>query len=821
MPSERVAGTLRGALLVLLAAGEPAAAQTPDPNLWITNGTVYSVARSGGTLFIGGDFTRVSPATGNLLVIDQATGAPQAPFPMVAGIVMASAPDGDGGWYIGGDFIAVRGEPRGGLAHLDAGGDLTPWNPDPGGAVRALAVSGNTVYVGGYFERMGGETRHAIAAVDGVTGAVLDWNPDAVNVGPDLVIVEDLAVVENTVYACGTFTSIGGQPRLRIAALDASTGQATGWNPNPSVAFSQQPQVRALAVSENIVYVAGYFTAIGGQPRSNLAALDRSTGTAMSWGPEESDGVQALAVGEGTVYVGGQFASIGGLPRNNLAALDATTGLVTDWNPDANDRVDAIAVDGGTVYVGGFHSSVGGQPRHHIAALDAATGSVTDWTPSPNDWVYSLAAGGGVVVAGGKFTGAGGVPRRCIAALDAATGIATSWDASLDPGPIGATLAIDKLVVSGGTVYVGGQFWGIGGQPRRSLAAVDATTGAITSWDPGTGPGSHPFIHDLEVSDGTVYVAGEFDTLGGQPRQSIAALDAVTGSATSWSVDFEPGIIRDLAVDGATVYVGGAFTSIGGQPRSSIAALDRKTGHATSWDPGANLDVHQLMVHGGWVYAGGTFTSIGGQSRWRLAALDPVTGAATGWNPNMNAAVSSLAADDAAVYASGAFTTVGGQPLKHLVALDLMTGQPLDWHPEIIGRAHAIVPAGDRIVLGGVFQHVGLWPRSNLALIAHPATLGVDPMRLEGAGVSAFPNPFSGRSTMRFSLAVEADVDVGVYDLTGRLVRRLNQGRLPIGPHQFDWDGRDEHGHEAAHGIYFVRLTSGGTMRTAKVAKLH
>ena len=41
-------------------------------------------------------------------------------------------------------------------------------------------------------------------------------------------------------------------------------------------------------------------------------------------------------------------------------------------------------------------------------------------------------------------------------------------------------------------------------------------------------------------------------------------------------------------MSGSTVYAGGGFTSIGGQARNSIAALDATTGAATAWDPNAS-----------------------------------------------------------------------------------------------------------------------------------------------------------------------------------------------------------------------------------------
>jgi hypothetical protein len=81
----------------------------------------------------------------------------------------------------------------------------------------------------------------------------------------------------STVYAGGGFTSIGGQARNRIAALDATAGTATAWNPNAS------GSVWALAVSGSTVYAGGYFTSMGGRPQTYLARMgDNSTGTLLA-----------------------------------------------------------------------------------------------------------------------------------------------------------------------------------------------------------------------------------------------------------------------------------------------------------------------------------------------------------------------------------------------------------------------------------------------------------------------------------------------------------------------------------------------------------
>jgi outer membrane protein assembly factor BamB len=212
-------------------------------------------------------------------------------------------------------------------------------------------------------------------------------------------------------------------------------------------------------------------------------------------------------------------------------------------------------------------------------------------------------------------------------------------------------------VVSGATVYAGGLFTSIGGQTRNRIAALDAATGSATSWD----PNADNDVYALAASGTTVYAGGDFTNIGGQTRNNIAALDAGTGSATSWDSNAN-GQVQVLGVSGTTVYAGGDFTSVGGQTRNRIAALDAGTGSATSWDPNANYGLYALAVSGPTVYTGGNFTSIGGQARNFIAALDTATGSATPWDPNaVNDDVIAIAPSGTRVYAGGFFSTIGGQ----------------------------------------------------------------------------------------------------------------------------------------------------------------
>ena len=80
--------------------------------------------------------------------------------------------------------------------------------------------------------------------------------------------------------------------------------------------------ISALAINGSTVYAVGSFSTIGGQTRNRIAALDVTTGLATAWDPNASNTVTTIAINGSTVYAGGSFGSIGGQTRNRIAALD-------------------------------------------------------------------------------------------------------------------------------------------------------------------------------------------------------------------------------------------------------------------------------------------------------------------------------------------------------------------------------------------------------------------------------------------------------------------------------------------------------------------
>ena len=97
-----------------------------------------------------------------------------------------------------------------------------------------------------------------------------------------------------------------------------------------------------------------------------------------------------------------------------------------------------------------------------------------------------------------------------------------------------------------------------------------------------------------------------FTSVNAVGRNYIAALDANTGTLLSWNPNAN-NTVYTLAVTGSTVYCGGAFTLIGGVSRIRIAGIDINTGSVTSWNPSANNIVYTLALslESGRIYVGG------------------------------------------------------------------------------------------------------------------------------------------------------------------------------------------------------------------------
>jgi hypothetical protein len=697
MPRRTLACLTTTALTAALMGATPAAALVPtraEPT-WIANGRVWAIAQHQDTIYLGGGFTELSPPTGSGVVLDPGTAAHDPSIPTMLGVVRTVVPSPNGGWYVGGSFSRVNGQPRRGLAYFRPDGALGGWNPKPsGGAVQAMAVgTDGTLYVGGAFTGMKGVSRGGLAAFD-AGRALLPWAPRASGGS-----IEALAVSadDSAVYAGGDFTAIGGTARARLAAIGAGGVGAlvTGWNPGANAA------VHALAVDGTTLYVGGDFGSLGGDARAHLAGVD-ANGTPTSWDPGANGSVRALAIGTDVVYAGGEFSAVGGSARARLAAID-TAGNATAWDPGVDGTVLSLACspDGTRVIAGGDFLHAGATDVRRVMSVSTSDGAIDpSWAPNPNKTVRALSfsAGGIGVFAGGSFTGMGGVLRDRLGAIDATTGRAIAWD----PGADDTVFAL-QVSGDGATIYAGGVFNHVGGSPRNRLAAIDAGGATVNAFN----FSANNRVRSLALSSDRLYVGGEFSKVAGQSRTRLAAIRLSTNDLDPDWLPTADDIVRTMLVLNGRVYVGGDFKDLNDAGRERLAAVNAETGAlVVAFLPGSTstwplYKTFQIDTDGARIFA-----AMGGGGGGRDRAYDAADGAFL-WNAQADGDVQATAYLNGIVYVGGHFDKLGGQERPSLAAVNADTGALTAWNPRPNGSLWNLGASGSHLVGGGDLTTVG------------------------------------------------------------------------------------------------------------------
>ncbi|MEI6886167.1 MAG: agmatine deiminase family protein [Bacteroidota bacterium] len=97
----------------------------------------------------------------------------------------------------------------------------------------------------------------------------------------------------------------------------------------------------------------------------------------------------------------------------------------------------------------------------------------------------------------------------------------------------------------------------------------------------------------------------------------------------------------------------------------------------------------------------------------------------------------------------------------------------------------------------------------HVILMVNPQILGgTGEVHSTGLSAGNFPNPFTNKTTIHFSLGEEGIISLGIFDLNGKLIRELGSGTYSAGKHSENWDGTDNTGNKVPAGIYLYRLTT-------------
>lgn len=542
----------------------------------VVNGAVYHLARAGGRLFLAGAFGSVGGISGSgvdAVTTDTGARTTWARSNSVIGIVSDLMAADDRIVVSGSDGLSMATQGLVGAYDVVSGAQLWLTNVAPGGvqqprgSAAAMVRDGAHVVVAHSVQTANpGRGLSRLALSNGVRDA--GWNPD--------VAPSALAISGTTLYVGGFFSTAGGAPRQGLAAFDAATGTLLPWNPG-----SLSPIFHMAPSASGGVFVAGLFETIAGQPRRRLAEIDAS-GAITPWVADaRPDTVRVIAAGaSGTLLVSGGLTAFGHVARDRLAAFDLRTGALLPWAPAANGTVSLVGASAGRITVSGRFTTINGLAADSGAALDAVTGALLSWSPTlpggatfvDDTWIYWAAgpAPSGPYVLE-RYSLASGARDDSWSLPVSATGVADGDTLYVALGGSGGLAAIDRrtarvlwvnstanvrrVAVSGDTVYADGGLFG--------LTTHDARSGALmTSQFSGSGADA------LAVADGRLFVNGSDPNVPGS--QGLAAL-TLDGRSTPW----QPRVAHSLTADARSGFLpmGDALVAFGSFGRFAPPAL--------------------------------------------------------------------------------------------------------------------------------------------------------------------------------------------------------------------------------------------------------
>ncbi|MEO3936279.1 fibronectin type III domain-containing protein [Dermatophilaceae bacterium Soc4.6] len=331
-----------------------------------------------------------------------------------------------------------------------------------------------------------------------------------------------------------------------------------------------------------------------------------------------------------------------------------------------NGRVRKVLSVGGRVVVAGDFSAVvspAGRtvPVGNLGVFDPATGTFDlRFSAATDGTVNTMASDGTTLYLGGDFLTVNGQPRARLAAVSLATGALTTWAPRADGSVFG-------LAVAGRSVVVGGAFGSVASTTAAASSGpylARVTTGGEVSATPIPTPDATVRSFVTSPDQATIYVGGDFATLDGNTlaARRSAKVDVATGALDG---AFRSGLtngptrgpVAAMALGGGQLYlaVGGA----GG----ACAGLDPTTGQ-TRWSKHGNGDMQGVEFIDGITFCGGHFGGSGsfdGLDRQKIAAVDPLTATTIDWQPRVSSplGVWCMDTDGQSLYVGGDFESFG------------------------------------------------------------------------------------------------------------------------------------------------------------------
>ncbi|WP_280530158.1 PKD domain-containing protein [Nocardioides dongkuii] len=452
----------------------------------------------------------------------------------------------------------------------------------------------------------------------------------------DIEVVPSL----NRVFIAGTFTSLANQVsptttvnQAGLASYNYVTGQIdTAFRPT----FNGGVTSVEATPDGSKLFVGGSFNTVGGVTRQKVASLDLTTGAPLStfsFAQNTNNQVTALAASNSTLYVGGRFTRLNGVLKGALAAVNTASGAVdTSFSNDITGGIGvngALGVpqlklthDGSKLLVVHTGRQIAGADRYGMGIIDTVSKQLLPWRSTL--WDDNLGRVGGVTrIYGGDIapddsyfvvtSGSGGdAPPLSDTAIAYPLTAAAVQDPDVQPMWISRHFdSIYSVAVTEQAVYLGGHFqfiespssddpwpgldnvgygtgqglagYGLGDQVvrRDHIAAVSPTTGKAVEWNPTGGSNSFEGNKAMEATPRGLFIGGDGMFQGGVRTGRVAFYDFTTVTApaplpdTTISTPIEGRVVANNTPFSVT---GTARVATGSVGRVQVRIQDRDSG---------------------------------------------------------------------------------------------------------------------------------------------------------------------------------------------------------------------------------------------------
>ena len=647
--------------------------------IYNTAAQVFNIVPTNGKYYLLGSFTNLCKNSGSALVVDTSASVIRTPQKWKNnGLVLASIPDGQGGFFICGNFSKIGDSSRINLAQIKSNGQPTAWNPLVNGIVRTLYKRNDTLFVAGEFTSFKSKSRNCFAMYSLSGDSVLNGNGFPLMSGINSFLIQRDTVIVGGESGTGmkkiwkynfknnimlpwqlAFFEFGEIKFLQFSEDSSTLIYCSDYGADSIIGVNTLSGIRKYgmklteySITNNIgkvfglktignkVYVVGHFNTVlprlgGAFTRKGFLAFDASSGNILSEDLNLDNYATFIDGWQNKICISGKFTTVRGIGREYFAVLDTGSLSVGPLQLSPSDALSTLSFSNQNMFVGGHFNGVYSVHRNGFAAIDSATNNVLPWSPQNN----SITEGKRMFIRGDSLfvLGITSRPSSCMVndfntefkVYSLSTGLPFST------GNLSFTKMYD-FTIEGNYLYAS-----IDNQVRRYLLpslTKDASWGAVFN-------AQSPMY--LIVSGNKLYSVGDnrFEqqcTNLPARRGSFVVYNMTTGLPDNYysyegaNNSYDQIVFDHALLSNDRLYIQGYFAMLNGKPRRNFACININNGQVTDWNVSfPNTDMTRSYFHrtsdlklfGGKIWFGSTIQKLNsGKNFDGIGAIDTITG---------------------------------------------------------------------------------------------------------------------------------------------------------------------------------------------------